>query len=79
MPSRDQSDYIRRQKYRAIVIGGGQGDIRNRYTDMSSVVAMGNYAGRSFTGTDAPLTSIPDAPIILYGISDSGQVSVFFT
>jgi hypothetical protein len=69
MPSRDQSDYVRRQKYRAIVISGGQGDIRNRYTDQSSLVAMANTAGKAFT---APTTRVPDAPLSLSGdISDS--------
>jgi hypothetical protein len=61
MPSRDQSDYTRRLKYKAIVIGGGQGDIRNRYTDTSSVVVMGNVAGRAFT---APSATVPDEPNI---------------
>jgi hypothetical protein len=51
MPSRDQSDYIRRLKYRTIVSSGGPGNIRNRYTDISSVVAMGSIAGNCFTGS----------------------------
>jgi hypothetical protein len=69
MPSRDHSDYIRRQKYKAIVIGGGQGDIRNRYTDQSSLVAMANTAGKAFT---ASKSRVPDTPLSLSGdISDS--------
>jgi hypothetical protein len=75
MPSRDQSDYTRRLKYKAIVVGG-QGDIRNRYTDMSSVVAMGNYAGRSFTGRAA---TGPDAPTALSGDIGDGLVIITVT
>jgi hypothetical protein len=74
MPSRDQSDYVRRQKYRAIVIGGGQGDIRNRYTDTSSVVAMGNIAGRAFTALTGP--TVPDAPLSLRGVIGDGFVRI---
>jgi hypothetical protein len=76
MPSRDQSDYTRRLKYKVIVQGGGQGNILNRYTDMSSVVAMGNYAGRSFTGRDA---TVPDTPLSVTGVIGNGIVTITVT